>query len=596
MKNIRSILNLLIFAFIIVGTERCANPVSPAGGPKDTRPPGFLKAEPPQYTRNFDETRIRIYFDEFVELKDVNQQLIVSPPMEEMPEIKSRGRSIQVDFKEPLKDSTTYTLFFGNAIVDITENNPISNFLYVFSTGNILDSLTLKGLVTDAFTNAAVPDVSLMLYLDNNDTIPFDSLPYFVKPYFMTRTVANGEFTFNNLPDKSFKIFALEDQNATLTFDQPTERIAFIDSLVEPYYVPPVVKDTAELKNDSLSADTLNPAPIQTDTLKVDSIPQDTMFNPLRTRQLLNMYLFQETDSNQRFIKASLLKPQNIAFIFKNPVIAPDILVIDTVIKDSWYIREDGVAGDTILYWMTEIPSDSLTFVIEDNGEILDTTRIALKATEKKRRGRKDKEDEEAKKESLKPDFMKGSPIPGKPFVVRFPYPIKTYNERDIMMIEGEDTLFTRFEFTDSIRRKAVINRDWEESTRYKFIIPDSVFTDIRGLSHDTLTPSFTTKALADYGNFYVDITIGKPGANFILQLLEGDKKHREIQITEEGRVAFEYLLPASYQLKVIYDTNHNGKWDTGDYHYKIQPEAVNFFPKEITVRANWDIVEEWEL
>ena len=589
MKKLRIIFKVVIVALALAFLSRCANPVSPSGGPKDTKAPNFVKAEPPLFTCNFDKKRIRVYFDEFVTLKDVSQQLIISPPMNESPKITSRGKSIQIDFEEPLKDSTTYTLFFGDAIVDITENNPASNFLYVFSTGDVLDSLTLKGKVLDAFNNDPLPNVSLLLYLDNNDTIPYDSLPYFVKPYFMTRSLSSGDFTFNNLPDKPFKLFALEDLNGTLTFDQPAERIAFVDSLVKPYYITPA-------KVDSIPNDTL--------IRQADSIVHDSLINKqlkdkldeLITHDehpLIELKLFQETDSIQKFLKASLIKPQNIAFIFKNKVIDPSIELIDTVIENKWFIREDGVVGDTIFYWLTQVPSDSLTFVIADNGKILDTTRISIVPAEKSRRQKKE---EETKVPKMKPEFMRTSPVPGQPFFVKFPYPIKSFNPTPFMMIEGDDTLTSKFTFTDSIKRKAIMERDWLESTRYRFVIPDSVFTDIRELSHDTLYPSFNTKAIADYGNFYLDISIEKECPNYIIQLFEGDKKSREMSVSEAGRVSFEYLNPATYEVKVIYDMNNNGEWDTGDYHYRIHPEEVNFFPKEIVVRANWDVVESWEL
>lgn len=589
MKNIKVILQLLIIITALIFFQQCANPVSPSGGPKDSRSPKFIKSIPPLFTVNFNETRVRIYFDEFLELKELTQQLIISPPMDEMPQIISRGKYIQIDFTEPLMDSTTYTLFFGDAIVDITENNPVSNFLYVFSTGDVLDSLTLEGHVIDAFNNAPLPDVSLLLYLDNNDTIPYDSMPYFVKPYFMTRSLANGDFRFKNLPDLPFMLFAVEDQNSTLTFDQPLERIAFVDTLVHPYYIPPPVIDT-------LPADTLD---VIADSLAIDTIenlkpPVDSTFHfPEKEFPYYELKLFQETDSLQRFIKASLLKQQNLAFVFKTKTINPVIRVIDTVIQNDWFIQENGVIGDTIFYWMTDIPADSLTFEIEDNGEILDTTRIAIQPKEKSRR---EKKDEEKKTPKLKPDFMRGSPIPGKPFVIKFPYPVLDFDASPFIMIEGEDTLTASLQFTDSLRRKAIIERDWLEATRYKFIIPDSVFSDIRGYSHDTLQPSFSTKAIADYGNFYIDITLDRVCKNYILQLFEGDKILREVQINEAGRVGFEYLPPASYELKVIYDCNNNGEWDTGDYHYRIHPEDVNFFPKEVKVRANWDVVEAWEL
>ena len=200
-------------------------------------------------------------FDEFVEIKDLNKQLIISPPMDEAPEFKIKGKTVIIEFKEGLKDSTTYNIYLGDAIVDITEGNPVKNFRYVFSTGNILDSLSIKGKLLNAFDMLPVENVSVMLYLDNNDTLPFDSVPYFVKPYYLSRTDAQGLFEFHNLIDKSFKIFALEDVNSNLIFDQVTERIAFLDSLIIPYYIEIPIADTIPQDsiplNDTLTDPTL---------------------------------------------------------------------------------------------------------------------------------------------------------------------------------------------------------------------------------------------------------------------------------------------------------------------------------------------------
>ncbi|MEZ5197491.1 MAG: Ig-like domain-containing protein [Bacteroidales bacterium] len=203
MRKLIKIGNVILIATTCFVLTFCANPVSPTGGPQDTKPPKMLSASPPLFTRNFSEKKVRIYFDEYVEVKDLSNQLIVSPPMKKNPEVKIKGKSIIIEFDEELLAETTYNIFFGNSIVDITEGNPLSNFQYIFSTGNILDSLSIKGNIYNAFDNSAPEITNVMLYLDNNDTLVFDSLPYFIKPYFMTKTNENGDFTLNNLPGKN---------------------------------------------------------------------------------------------------------------------------------------------------------------------------------------------------------------------------------------------------------------------------------------------------------------------------------------------------------------------------------------------------------
>lgn len=551
----------------------CANPVTPEGGPKDTKPPVFLKSTPPIYSRNFSGEKIRLWFDEFVELKDVAKELIISPPMNELPVNRIKGKSVIIEFKEPFLDSTTYTLFFGNAIVDITENNPLKNFRFAFSTGNVLDSLSLLGKVMDAFDNTPVDGVNIMLYLDNNDTIRYDSLPYFVKPYFLTKSDENGEFEFGNLPDKSFKLFALEDVNNSLTFDQPSERIAFPDSLIHPYYIVPPPPDT--VLQDSLK----NKEPVITE----------------EGHPLLNLNLFQETDSVQRLIKATLEQERELIFVFKVPVIKPEIRTLNIAEPENWEITERGVNGDTLIYWIKSIPKDSLTFEVSDNGTILDTVKVAL-LKEVKRRREKKKDEEEQKKESLKVT-TNGTPDLNKPYLLKFAYPLSDFDKAGILMIENEDTLYSPdFEFTDSVRRKITLNFPWKEGTPYKFIFPDSTFTDIRGLSQDTITQSFNTKMIADYGNFYLTLEVADSSINHIVQLFRGEKIVAQWQVLDSGPLKFEYLTPDTYKVKLIFDANKNGKWDSGDYHYRIQPEQVAFFEKEITVRANWDISESWDL
>ncbi len=551
---------------------RCANPVSPAGGPKDETPPGFVRSEPPQLTRNFSAPKVRIYFDEFVQFSNVNQQVIISPPMKERPTFKLKGKSVVIEFNEELLDSTTYNIFFGNAIVDLAENNPATNFQYVFSTGNILDSMTFRGNVRDAFTLEPLPDLNVMLYLDNNDTLPFDSLPYHVRPYYYTKTTESGDFQFNNLRDEDFKLLVLEDGNTNMLFDQVTERIAFLDSLIHPYYLAPPLPPDTVMVDDSL---VIVPPPMQ--------------YEP----DPVALFLFQEQDSLQRFIKASLVKEGKVMFVFKEPTLQPAIRALEMDGEPgSWAMTEVLANRDTINVWfMREVP-DTLHFVVSDNQEVLDTVEVV---TVPKAAGRRERRSKEEEPTTLNVKFGK-KPELNMPLRLLFNYPATHRDLEGSLLVENDDTLAPSFRFRDSLRLVGEIHHEWLESANYRLLIPDSVFFGPYGQSHDTLKTTFKTKALSDYGNLILKVKVPDTGSNYILQLMNGDKIAQQVPVTGDGEVAFRYLLPGNVRIKVIYDANGNGKWDTGHYILGIQPEKVSFFPKEVTIRANWDIVEEWSL
>lgn len=566
-----NILTIITISYLIVS---CANPVSPAGGPKDEDPPQLLKAEPPLFTKNFSTDKIKITFNEFIQLKDITNQVIISPPMDEMPDFKPKGKSLIIELNEELKENTTYNIFLGNAIVDLTENNPAANFQYVFSTGDMIDSLSVQGNILKAFDLSPVDNINVMLYMDNNDTIAFDSLPYYVKPYYLTKTDENGDFILNNLADKQFKLFALLDLNGNMIYDQPTEEIAFIDSLVVPQFKPVSVIDTATI---------------------TDSITEDIITIELPDLIPYNLLMFQEVDSVQKLLKVILAKNYMLNFFFKRPVTDLNIRPLNLAEENDWAIIEPYQTQDTLIFWLKNIDQDSLTLEISDAGVILDTTEVAVI---KKARGRKEKkEEEEPQKLSVKYNIKNQNIDLNKSLILTFDYPVKSYDLNAISLFENDTIpLVPEMVFIDSnIQRNLAIKYKWKQRTAYSLLIPDSVFYDLHGHSHDTLGTTFISKSMEDYGNLYVSISLLNPGQSHIIQLLSGENVVVEKMLTEDQDISYEYLKPGNYRLKVIYDQNNNGLWDTGDYFYKTQPEVVDFFLGEITVRANWDIEEEWE-
>ncbi len=296
-KNYFFFFLLLLFTF-----NRCANPVTPTGGPKDVQPPKAMKCDPPNFSTYFHAKEIKIEFSEFIQLKDANNQITISPPWLPNTDFKLRGKSIVITFNDSLRSNTTYSLNFGNSISDITENNVLRDYIYVFSTGSYVDSLSLEGQIIDALTLSPQKDVLAMLYVNDNDTIPFDSLPYKVKPYYLTRTNENGEFRLINLSGASFKIFALKDLNSDLMYNLPDEKIAFSDSLVKGFYSPPVIADT--IKKDSISL-------------------KDSLTIHPENKSLITLSLFQQYDSIQRIMKSNLIQDGQVGVYFRYPAKRP---------------------------------------------------------------------------------------------------------------------------------------------------------------------------------------------------------------------------------------------------------------------------------
>lgn len=591
------LLPITVVFIIVFLFQMCANPVSPTGGPKDITPPVLLEADPPLFSKNFTSTRIRLYFDEFIVIKDLLNQLIISPPLYELPDIKVKGKSLIIDLKEELKENTTYNFYFGEAIVDLNENNPIRNFQYIFSTGNILDSLSIQGNIFSAFNLEPVAGVNIMLYPDNNDTIAFDSLPYLVRPFYLTKSGENGDYRLTNLKNEQYLIFALMDMNNNLIYDQPTEGIAFSDSLINPWYIEPMKVDSIPL-DTIMAADTV----LQVDSILLDTTSRtdSTLIND-QLKQLLqdtvpdrfiDLALFNETDSTQKLLKRGLLKESLIYFVFNTEIRNVRVKSFNHD-NNNWFIPEYNSSKDTVFYWLKNIDTDSLKLEISDNNFVLDTVDIRIKKPQK-RALIKAKEKAERK---LQVNFnLNGNVLLlNKPLELTFSYPVENYYTDSLILIESEDTLNPDFIFIDDIHRRGMINYPWKEATKYQLIIPDSSFYDIHGITQDSIQTGFSTKAINDYGNLTMDIKPERSG-QYIIQLIKDDNVITEYIITNSEQLSFALLEPASYKLKAIYDFNKNGKWDAGSFASRIQPEKVAFFSISITIRASWDNEEEWIL
>ena len=585
-NNVKVIRFKCFFLFVLlipILLCRCANPMAPEGGKKDIKPPKVISCDPPAYSTNFRKKEIRITFNKYIQLKDQSNQVYIDPPLLPHNDIRLHGKSIFIKLPDTLKSNTTYSINFGDAIEDITENNILHDYAYVFSTGSYIDSLSLSGKVINAFDQVPQKDVFAMIYINNNDTLPLDSLPFHVKPYYRTKTTENGEFTFKNLLDVPFLLFALKDMNNNYIFDLPNEKIAFCDSLVKGIYIKPLPHDT--LKKDSTAKhDTLTPKK-DTGSITKTLIPGYTLM------------LFEEIDSTQKILKADMVSDNQVGISYRFPAINPKFIPLNISDTSGWMIPEFNSRRDSVFLWLKNTGKDSLYLRLIDNGRTIDTARIDLrKKTLKKKKN--DKGPAKAIKLVLATNMPDGrlNQYKNDPIVI-FSYPLAGYDLSRIKMVDGKDTVKPKVTFSDSIKRKLRILYKWKEDHPYLLIIPDSIFTSVNGNSNDSLVFPFRSHALRDFGSIQMTINIKNPSGNYIIQLMDEKENILEQQIINaSGKVKFDYLFPGKFKIKCIYDRNRNGRWDTGKFSRKLQPEKVQYYQKTIEVRANWDIDESWDL
>ena len=573
---------LILLVLVSFFFYRCANPVTPEGGPKDIRPPQIKQCVPAYSSTRFKGNTIRVDFDEFINLKNPMSEIIVSPPLKEIPDYRLRGKSLIIKLDDSLKPNTTYTINFGKAINDITENNVLTGWAYVFSTGDYVDSLSLRGKVINAFDMKPQKDVFAILYMNNNDTLPFDSLPLKVSPYYVIKTNDNGEFVFSNLQKADFKLMAINDQNNDYIYNQPAEKIAFLDSLVKPIYIPAPPPDS--VKNDSTKTDSVKT--LKGDTLK--AIPP--------TGPSYELHLFEEPDSTQHVVKTNVLRDGMVLITFKYPLKKLHLqpLNIDTVA--DWNILEYSAKRDSITLWLLNIKKDSLILRISDNDQLVDTSRIDLKIKVPKRKSEKKEQGPERLAISSTAKSNQFNQFKTKLFL-DFSYPLNRWDFSRVKLVDGKDTIKPLLTFADSIKRKIFVNYKWKEEKQYTLIIPDSCFFSINQLTNDTLIQAFRTRVTKDFGSLILHLNLKSHPGQFIVQLITEKETLMEEQIiNKSGKVKFEYIMPGKFKIKIIFDRNGNQKWDTGNYRIKLQPEVVSYFSKTIEIRANWDVEESWDL
>ena len=547
---------------------RCANIVSPTGGPKDIVPPVVLLATPENQSTNFQGKLINITFDEYVTLNNPNNNILISPPLEENPDYKLNGKSLIIKLKEPLKSETTYSINFGESIKDLHEGNIFKDYSYVFSTGENIDSLTLEGQLLQAIDHKPSADFFVMLYCNENDTISLDSLPYLVKPYYVTKSDKEGKFKFSGLKENDYLVFALKDENSNMRFDLPNENIAFLDSLVKPIH-----NSQFTIHNDSVKQDVKKTEPIV-------------------------LYSFLEEDTIQKLLKKEIVEDGLLRFAFNRPAQNVRIEVLESL-PDTFNIFQTYSANyDTILWHFTP-NKDSLLFAINYDTLINDTTLMSLKP--RKTNSRRGQQESTSKSLEIKTNISAGKLAPEQDLILTFMEPVTNIMMRDTSWyIVDKDTIINDLHFLqiDSSGLKYKLDKTFTPEKSYKIIVPDSVFYSFKGITNDTTEFSFKVPEISQYGNIFITVEVPENVPQIIVELLDEKDKYIAKQIVSETKkIEFKYLTPKKYKLKAIIDKDGNGKWSPGNYSKKSLPEAIYFHEDVFDVKANWDIdlEETWK-
>ncbi len=571
MKQIYSSGKIILFWIPFLLFINCARVASPPGGPKDETPPEIKKSTPPNYSVNFTDKTIEVYFDEFIKLDNINQ-LIVSPPMKNKPNIKLKGKGIQIKMDDTLTRNTTYTLNFGNSIVDNNESNPIENFQFVFSTGPDLDSLNFFGAVMNAFDMEVPKDVYILLY-DNRA----DSAIYIEKPLYLTKANEKGYFFLSNLKVGKFNVFALQDEDQNYIYNPP-EKIAFLDSIL-------VLRP--ETNGDSI--------------LVYDSIQISSVKHKLK--------LFEEQLPNQYIISSTRSRKDNILLVFNEALLEKPVFSLpDKPDLTNWYIEESFAVGDSIGIWLNDtslINQESVDLSIKyplsgaDKGKyLIDTTNFRF--TKPKSKSRKSSKPAIQAESKLILTFSLGSGNRmelNRNLLCLSQTPLGSYDEDKIALFAINDSIETivdfKLIFSTHLIRNLNFNVDWKEDTDYRIeLLPDAI-TDMYHTTNDSITYTFKTRKLDYYGTLVFEME--EINENILIQLL--DDKHQVVKstlISNDTTLTYQFLPPKTYRIKAILDENKNGKWDTGSWLERLQPEKVKYYFEEIKLRSNWEFKKTW--
>ena len=586
-KYIRNSFRLLYGMLLLTVIYSCANIGSPNGGPYDETPPKFVSSTPVPNQINYTGKKIEILFDELIQIEKPSENVIITPPQMELPVIRSAGKKAVIELKDTLKPNTTYTIDFTNSISDNNEKNVFENFSFAFSTGDIIDTLEVSGVLLNAENLEPMPGITIGLH-NNLEDSAFVKLP-FVRT---SRTNDKGQFTIRNITPGTYHIFALNDVNRDYKFDQPGEDIAFLDSVIVPSFELTTRQDTTW--KDSLTIDTIRTVGY-------------TRFFP----DNIELRLFKEKFERQYMVKPERPDEKYFTLRFNTKLdTVPVPVPINFTPEDStWYFVQQTEGGTAVNYWLADSTvwkQDTLqvqaSYPKSDSLNILrpqtDTVQLVLRRrpAEKKKKKKKDEPD---------PIVFLGMQVDAPSSMdlfdtisVTFNEPVLDINKEMFFLDQKIDTVWNTVDFdffpdsTNSLNY--FIRRPWKYGEEYRIEVDSAAIHSLYGKWNDFFTGEFKIKKEDEYGYLYLNIN-GVDTTAFVELLSSGDAPVRKAKV-KDGGVLFMDLKPDKYYARIVIDTNGNGVWDTGNYIEKRQPEEVYYSPKMYEIMQNWQVEETWNV
>lgn len=575
----RLLILMVLQGFLIAG---CAKISVPTGGPKDRDIPVVLKSIPENGALNFKGSEILVTFNEYVVLDKINDKFMVSPPMRKRPEIIVRGKSVRVRYDEILRDSTTYTLNFQDAIKDLNEGNAIPNYQFVFSTGSFIDSLSVTGNVYSAFNLDPPENTLILLYSDLADTSVMKQIPAYI-----TRATSKGEFRFDNVHQGTYRLYALTDLDNSKNYSNRDEWFAFYDAPVlvtpEKNYLP------IEVKKDSVTA---KPAPGAKEPF-VPPVMGEYQLILFQAEKTLHYMTSSSRKTRQQLVYTLSLPPDTMKFEFQIPGADP-----------RQYFIEKSRSFDTITVWLTDstiynrqVVETIVKFPFTDTLGITavktDTLQMRFIAPRTSRT-----------KISKVPPYKVTSNISGQVrpdarIILNAPEPFMPPDTSRIMFYEVQKDSRTRhkfyFEKDTANSCRYFFNSELVPDRNYLFIADSAAFRSIYGYVSDSTAIRITVLNAESFGELTLNLS-GYEG-NAIIEVLDNTEKIIRHAVSRgSGKIKFPLLEKGKYRLRAVFDLNNDGKWTTGDFDLKRQPEPVMYYREEINVPENWQIEQPWEL
>lgn len=576
---------------------RCGHAAMPQGGPKDTLPPVVVSITPYYGTTNFDEKRIFIEFDEYVQLKEQQKEFFVSPRMKRKPTLLIRGKGIQIEIQDTLKENTTYALNFGSSIADNNEGNQLNSFRYVFSTGDEIDSMIMSGYTVDAYKKDSVSKTFIFFYEVWKDSLPDrDSTVFNFEPDVIARAENNGIFIAENLKPIDYRIYAVQDNNGNQTYEPGVDDIGFLDSVYNPASMPAF------------------------------NVWFDTTRNYMNADPQLYFRLFRDEAFKRQYLAGQSRPIQHqVIFNFGAPYPQIDTLLFEGIPPENIITEYLKPTRDSIAYWI-DLPPEQIPDTIKGRIAYLrhdsinqlepygQDIRLGWKAFESKQeekaREAREKEREKALAEGREPGkepnpfqvtVEAANPFnPENPVALTFEYPLVRVDTSRISVIRTEEENRYRVRYTfmqDSMNlRRYILTAPWSEGENYELEIPEGTFVNIARETNDTIVNRFTVMEANKYSTITFDLQGKTPESEYVLELLDqsGGRIIKSVPHAVTGQYVFKYLDPGTYKLRIVEDMNRNREWDRGDLVLRIQPERVEMFlnregEEELETKSGWE-------